>query len=104
MNTKIIFTPYRPSSLADCLALFDANCPEFFAANERDDYAAFLAKDPAGYELILLNEHVVGAFGFSLAGRGRSRLSWILLNPHQKGFGIGATAMARVISLAHAAG
>ncbi len=33
--------------------LFDANCPEFFAPNERLDYAEFLDSNLLGYELCL---------------------------------------------------
>ena len=34
-----------------CLDIFDANCPEFFAPNERQEYENFLNCDSKGYEV-----------------------------------------------------
>ena len=39
------FRGYRPPDESACLALFDENCPAFFAPNERDDYLVFLRED-----------------------------------------------------------
>ena len=36
------FRAYQPADREACLALFDENCPAFFAPNEREDYEAFL--------------------------------------------------------------
>lgn len=36
------FRPFSSKYRTTCLALFDANCPEFFEPNERADLEAFL--------------------------------------------------------------
>ncbi|HKR75059.1 MAG TPA: GNAT family N-acetyltransferase [Rhodanobacter sp.] len=89
---------------AACLGLFDGNCPEFFAPNERADYAAFLGSRPAGYELCLVDGRVAGAFGLADDGLGCKRLNWILLDPGSQGMGIGSAIMRRVEALSHASG
>ncbi|CAH0993058.1 hypothetical protein SIN8267_03197 [Sinobacterium norvegicum] len=85
------------------MALFDANCPEFFALNERKDYVEFLAAKPAGYELCLKNGRIVGAFGLFGLGAARGCLDWTLISPACQGGGIGSSVMERVIVEAKAA-
>ena len=48
------FAPYADGDREACLALFDANCPTFFAPNERADYAAFLDQCPPDYQVCRL--------------------------------------------------
>ncbi|GAB2544981.1 hypothetical protein GCM10027065_15680 [Rhodanobacter koreensis] len=104
MATNVTFRPYSHTDKQACLGIFDANCPEFFAPNERADYESFLDADPANYELCVANAHVVGAFGLSGHGSHDRRLNWILLSPSSHGVGIGSAIMERVASLAQDAG
>ena len=74
-----------------------ANCPEFFADNERDDYAGFLDAEHAGYEVGEVDGDVVAAFGLLTDDANERRLCWIMLDPAAKGSGLGALIMNRVI-------
>ena len=103
MAAHVIFRSYSRSEREACLSLFDANCPEYFAPNERNDYANFLDTNPAGYELCIVNDQVVGAFGLIGNNTLRRNLKWIMLNPQSQGLGIGSAVMARVSTLAIAA-
>ena len=94
------FRPYQPGDIAACLALFDANCPEFFAPNERDDYLGFLDSDPGGYEVCLFDDRVAGAFGVFAHEEDSVSLNWILLDPDAQGVGIGSKIMTRAIEAA----
>jgi hypothetical protein len=82
------FKPYSSNDKGRCLALFDSNCPEYFAPNERVDYENFLNSNSAGYELCIDNKEIVGAFGLFKEDTNQSRLDWILLNPKAQGIGI----------------
>lgn len=104
MEIQVDFRPYLRTDRATCLCLFDANCPEFFAPGERLDYASFLDASPAGYELCLVNDEVVGAFGLTVNDRLRRTLSWMLFNPSAQGLGFGSAVMARVMTLAISVG
>ena len=73
---------------------------EFFAPNERVDYAEFLDASPLSYELCLVNGEVVGAFGLSENGLQQSSLKWVLLNPNFQGMGIGSAIMNRISAVA----
>jgi len=42
LTTEINFRPYSSNDRESCLSIFDANCPKYFATNERSDYAQFL--------------------------------------------------------------
>jgi GNAT superfamily N-acetyltransferase len=80
------------------LALFDANCPEYFALNERSDYAQFLDARLDNYNVCLLGDSVVGAYGLYPLPEGGAALHWILLSPSVQGRGLGSAIMTRVIS------
>jgi len=80
------FVNYDKSYLYDCLKLFDANTPQFFAENERSDYEIFLAGNPENYNVGFLNEDVVAVFGISIDSQHtRGRITWIMVSPHSKG-------------------
>ena len=103
---QVTFRPYLKTDKQTCLALFDANCPEYFSPNERADYLQFLAVCPQSYELCEVKGSVVGAFGlFDIHTRTNEKaLNWILLDTRAQGQGIGSTVMARVIASATTAG
>jgi GNAT superfamily N-acetyltransferase len=104
MKAKVTFRPWARKDNELCLDLFDANCPEFFASNERDDYLRFLETDPGGYELCLIDDEVAGAFGLIGNGAFRRRLNWIMLNPKFQGVGAGRAIMERIAALAASEG
>jgi hypothetical protein len=104
MKAKITFRPYSGADRETCLALFDANCPEYFASNERADYERFLDAGSKGYELCLIDEKVAGAFGLIGNDASRRRLNWIMLNPQFHGVGAGRTIMGRIAVLAASEG
>ncbi len=93
------FQRYQTSDLSECLSLFDANCPAYFAPNEREDYCAFLDGVPASYTVIRSKSVVVGAFGLA-ADNGNARLSWIMLDPSSQRSGIGSAIMAEATTRA----
>ena len=98
------FREYRASDRERCLAIFDSNTPRFFAPNERQDYVDFLAAVPSAYEVCVLRDHVVGAFGVTgskSTPRGDAvRLQWILVDPTAQGQGVGRAVMERVLEAA----
>ncbi len=95
-DTTPAFRPYTEKDADACLAIFDANCPDYFAPNERADFAAFLASHPVGYELCLVNGTPVGAYGLSVQSR-VGTLNWILIAPSAHGAGVGSAIMRRVL-------
>ena len=97
MAPTVTFRGYLSTDKAACLELFDANCPEYFAPNERKDYENFLEANPENYELCFVSGPLVGAFGLMHDGARDRNLRWILLEPSSQGLGIGAMIMERVI-------
>lgn len=98
MTLSSSFRPYRSSDRETCLAIFDANCPSFFAPNERADYISFLDGTPEGYEVCEVDGGVVAAFGLIPGDANDNRLVWIMLDPGSQGGGIGSVIMKRIIS------
>lgn len=101
------FRAWSPKDREACLALFDANCPEAFAPNERAEYEAFLDAAHGGYEVCEVEEEgrvvVAGAFGL-LRDDARLSLRWILLDPAVQGRGLGGAMVRRAVELAGEAG
>ena len=88
------FTKYDRSNFDNCLELFNDNCPQYFADNERDDYIGFLKANPLDYFVGEAGNTIASAFGITkIQGMSRSRLSWILVSPTYKGSGIGMAMM-----------
>lgn len=98
-----VFRPYQPADRAVCLKMFDGNCPEFFAPNERDDLIEFLADPPAGYEVCLLAGKIVGAFGVLREEAGLT-LRWIQVAREAGGRGLGRAIMDRAVAQMRAQG
>ena len=98
MMSSGVFRPYSSADRESCLAIFDGNCPSFFAPNERADYMSFLKSVPTGYEVYEVDGRVVAAFGLVSDGRDGHHLNWIMLDPVSKGAGLGSAIMKCVIS------
>jgi GNAT superfamily N-acetyltransferase len=99
------FLPYGNRHKPACLALFDANCPAYFAANERTDYADFLDGLDCNYWVRLQSGSAVAAFGLlEGAGSGRLGLTWIMVHPDFHGGGLGRAIMTAVEAHARALG
>lgn len=103
MAGSFSFRPYQASDREACCRIFDANCPEFFAPNERADLAEFLALPPPGYEVAVGNTGVVGAFGVLREPTGLC-LRWIMIAPGAQGRGLGRLMVQRAIAAVRAAG
>ncbi|OHB32087.1 MAG: hypothetical protein A2790_11125 [Phenylobacterium sp. RIFCSPHIGHO2_01_FULL_69_31] len=99
------FTPYTSEQREACLAVFDENCPEFFAPNERADYARFLDAVGPAYRLCRRDGQVVGAFGLMPGSTpDEAHLNWILLSPSAQGAGLGRAIMTEAAAQAAARG
>ena len=100
---EINFIDYDQFYFADCLKLFDENCPQYFAENERQDYSRFLESEPIGYFVIKQGGNIIAAFGLIVSittKLKRARLSWILVSPCAQGKGTGLAMMHHVQQLA----
>ena len=103
-QSRIEFQAYGPGDMPACMNLFDANCPSFFAPNERAEFESFLADLPMGYQLCLHDGSIVGAFGITAEEKGpRTRLNWIMLEPSAQGHGVGSAMMKKTVAMAAAA-
>ncbi len=99
------FEKYQDDYLDDCLRLFDKNCPQFFAANEREDYKDYLQNNTDTYQIKYLDKEIVAAFGLAVDPfRIRGRITWIMVCPDVKGKGIGTEMMEHALRLARKGG
>jgi hypothetical protein len=82
--TETTFRPYCPTDIDSCLDIFDANCPKYFAANERDEYRCFLDDVPTNYEVCEVDGQVLGAFGLLGNGEAENGLTGFCSNRIRK--------------------
>ena len=104
MNPQLGFRPFADADTEACLAIFDANCPEYFAPNERNDYERFLGRAADDYTIVEAGGRVAGGFGICGDGPWERSLRWILLSPDTQGTGIGSAIMSRVMDTVRATG
>ena len=97
--STITFRPYDTSDAHLCLDIFDENCPEFLAPDERQDYEAFLEHPSKGYEVCELEGQIVGVYGLCGDSKDEKRLNWIMVGTKSQGLGVGNEIMERVIRL-----
>ncbi len=81
--------PYRPSDFAACLAMFDGNVPQFFAATERADFADFLRDHGDLPYLVIEQGGAVVACGGVDVTKGRGCLTWGMVDRNRQGQGLG---------------
>ena len=88
-KSKLEFRNYEVSNYEECLELFEANCPAYFAVEEREDYREFLKSINDQYFLGYVNGSLMCCFGITNHSKGLSSLSWIMVRPsqHKKGYG-----------------
>ncbi|MDF2385561.1 GNAT family N-acetyltransferase [Nostoc ellipsosporum NOK] len=94
---------FGEADLSACLALFDANCPRFFAPNERAEFIGYLRAHAGEYRLCERDGRVVAAFGVALHGA-RARLNWIMVDPAAQRSGAGGAMIAATMAAARAGG
>lgn len=92
------FRRYRGEDRHACLQLFDENCPDSFAPNERRDYEQFLDDAVDRYELCLIDGQVVGAYGLYPEGPDRLALRWIIVSAGKQRRGVGSAVMNRIVA------
>jgi len=98
----VVMRSYLEADQCQCLALFDANCPEFFDPGERADYVEFLDARPAGYQVCVVGAALVGAFGVCERSEGGLALRWILISPAAQGQGVGRAMMVQALEICRA--
>lgn len=103
MVSPLSFEPYSPIFRDACMALFDGNCPKFFAPCERKEFITFLSETKTGYYVVLAQDVVVAAFGVSYSD-GQWSLRWIMVDSERHGQGTGDMAMHKAIEIARNAG
>lgn len=85
------FRDYAPSDREACLAIFDANTPDWFAPHEREQFATFLDNGPETYFVLVDGEGAVaGSGGIEIeAARKTAWLTWGMVDParHRQGLG-----------------
>ena len=83
---ELIFSDYHPSDRPTCSALFERNCPAYFAIEERPEYQAFLEAEPSQYWLAWADNVAVACYGVTIE-RDVASIDWIMVNPSHQSLG-----------------
>ena len=95
---ELIFSDYHPSDRPTCSALFERNCPTYFAIEERSEYQAFLEAEPKQYWLAWANNVAVASYGVTVEIDVAS-IDWIMVDPSHQSMGVGDAMMQRAFDL-----
>ncbi|MBO6504512.1 MAG: GNAT family N-acetyltransferase [Kordiimonadaceae bacterium] len=81
---------FKPSDREGCLAVLDANTPEYFSPVERETFDEFLAEPPGTYLVLVDDNRVVGCGGYiPMPDTRDAHTSWGMVHPDYKGRGLG---------------
>lgn len=81
---------YQPADREGCLAVLDANTPDYFSPIERDTFEEFLNELPGTYLVLADGDRVVGCGGYIPIPETRdAHTSWGMVHPDYKGRGLG---------------
>lgn len=94
----IVFRKYKARDKDACLSLFNENCPEFFAPNEKADYDEFLDQNYPGYYMVYADDILAGVFGIMDLGEDKFCISWIMLSRAAQGKGAGTAMMKKALA------
>lgn len=89
-QSDITFHEYHSVDFDACLAIFQSNCPDFFASSELADFEAFLLDLPGPYLMLKQGKHVIGCGGFAFNQSDKSAdLCWGMIHKdfHKQGLG-----------------
>ena len=90
-TSKVKIRLFTPADREACLAVFDSNTPEYFAAEEHNDFAAFLdAGQPYFFVATAPDEAVIACGGYYIdSNQGTAGLTWGMVHRswHQHGVG-----------------
>ena len=95
---ELIFSDYDPSDQPTCSALFEHNCPAYFAIEERSAYQAFLKAEPKPYWIAWTDNVAVACYGVTIE-RDVAGIDWIMVDPSYQSKGVGDAMVKRAFSL-----
>lgn len=96
---------YHAKDKKACLALFDQNCPAYFAPNERTDFEEYLRDSAADYRIYEQDKQILSAFGLNIDKcRHTASLRWIMVAKNLHSKGMGTRMMQQAIADAKAQG
>lgn len=88
--TEPTFRPYEKADREACMALFESNCPKYFAPEERADYEDFLDTLNCDYSVLTIGEELVGCGGIHVdAETGQGNLCWGMVDQSRHKSGLG---------------
>jgi RimJ/RimL family protein N-acetyltransferase len=106
LGSKLSARNYTNEDRAACLALFDSNVPDFFAASERREYSNFLDDLPCPY-LVLCSpgDGVIAAGGYYVTEEAnQGALAWGLVNRACQRRGVGTELLQLRLARLRASG
>ena len=95
---ELIFSDYHPSDRPTCSALFERNCPAYFAIEERSAYQAFLEAEPKPYWIAWTDNVAVACYGVTIE-RDVAGIDWIMVDPSYQSKGVGGAIVKRAFNL-----
>jgi ribosomal protein S18 acetylase RimI-like enzyme len=79
---------YDNADKAACLAIFDSNCPKYFAPHERDEFSEFLDTPTCTYYVLEQDSAILGCGGYWTDGE-RAVMCWGMVDNAWHGTGLG---------------
>lgn len=90
MDNLITIRAYMTTDKDAVMKLIRLNIPEYFAADEEEDFNRYLDNERELYYVLLLNNKIVGCGGINFAdNKTTGKISWDILHPQYQGKSFG---------------
>ncbi len=86
---EIHYRVFYPQDLDQCLAIFEGNCPEFFAIPEQKQFAQYLGKEKLPYFVLIDPDEKIVACGGFVVESNIAELAWGMVERNRHGQGLG---------------
>lgn len=94
-NLTLTIRSYQETDLADVIAIFKSNIPQYFAAEETQDLLDYLSHEREDYLVCIREGKLMAAGGINYTKeKGKAYLSWDFVDREQHGKGIGSALLA----------
>lgn len=91
MNNGVNIREYKTEDKDELISLLRLNTPQFFAAEEEEDFVNYLESERELYYVLCIDDKIVGCGGINFDNeKSIGKISWDIIHPNYQGKSLGS--------------